>query len=147
MPSLIIAERSMTVAGIIILLSAPLVLADTDYHCLNECARAGKTSTICMPECTYEPQESFHKKEVNPGTTPLGANHNAVIAPTPVREDTLLLHKGIKAKKETIDYACAQKCEEVGGQYELCRHKCIQKDERNLLSPLTPHTPAIYHPQ
>lgn len=143
------ASRTGIVMAVFMLFAALPAMADMDYHCLNECVRNGKTSTACMPRCTYTPQASFHKNEVNPGT-----NHNVFAAPQPIQGDTVLFHKDVKLKHESEDYACAQKCGKEGGEYELCKRNCtkLDPDTRQILPQNTSQsavqsTRSIYKPQ
>ena len=107
-----------------LLFSSPAV-ADTDYRCLNQCVRDGKTSTACMSECTYMPAHAFRSNDSKNNTTD---NHNPLATPQPVGEDTLLEPKAPTALPKAKDYVCMATCQKNGMQSELCEKKCTKPD-------------------
>lgn len=97
--------------------------ADTDYHCLNDCVRNGKTSTSCLSQCSYNIKPPYSSDKLENSTS-----HNPLAAPQPLSNNILLPPRTASSIPQSKDYKCVRECQRSGLQYQLCEQHCIKPE-------------------
>jgi hypothetical protein len=118
-------------------LYAKTVRADTDYRCLNECINGGKTASVCMPRCTYEPNAP-EKKPSNKATS----THRQFSAPVPSEQLVINRPNHKAVDDQGKDYRCVLECAQSGQQYQFCEQRCVKQPTAGRPSIAPPQPPA-----
>jgi hypothetical protein len=119
----------------VVLLALALVyavpaLADTDYHCLNQCVNAGKTGSICMPQCTFSAASKTNSGSSS-AKVPLGGHK--VLTPMHQMDAQILVPKAknLPRNNETKDFQCIAQCLRANRQYQMCNKNCTTVKTKN----------------
>lgn len=105
--------------------------ADIDYQCLNQCANGGKSTSVCLSDCTYslktaKPSDtgssSSGQKFVSQSADALD-NHRILKSPVPI-ENTYQAGKTKQSAVPTKDWTCMSACLSQVKLYDSCERQC-----------------------
>lgn len=128
------ARRTVLAVVFAIVTAAP-ALADTDYRCLSDCIKAGRTAYACFATCSYpgeaspplQPQGPAQKQSAHsPFTAPAPSSEIVVpgFSPLPAGTPASRLSPTTQPLGPSTNFRCVNSCLANGYQHELCVQNC-----------------------
>lgn len=127
--------RRTVLAITLTIMTAASALADTDYRCLSDCIKAGRTANVCFATCSYpgkelpalQPQGPAQKQSAySPFTAPAPSNEIIVPGLFPLPEGTPAsrLSPTTQPLGPSTNFRCVSNCLANGYQHGLCVQNC-----------------------